>query len=82
MRAATSVDLPAPGGPGDADEVGAAGGRVQAAHRVFGDGAAVLDRGQEPGERPTVAGDGRIGKLGRARGRVRGRGLAHPARPP
>ncbi len=66
MSAATSVDLPAPGGPGDADEVGAArpAGRGGAAR--LGDGRAVLDGGQQPRERPPVAGAGGIGEGGGA----------------
>ena len=42
--------------PGDPDEVGAAGERVQLAQRRLGDRRPVLDRGQEPGQGSPIAG--------------------------
>ena len=65
--------------PGDPDEVRAAGQRVEPAQRVLGDRRVVLDRGQQAGERPPVAGAGGVGE-GRGAGR-RGLGpsVARPA---
>ena len=54
------------GRPGDPDEVRAAGQRVEAAQRGLGDGRAVLDGGQQPGERAPVAGAGGVGQGGGA----------------
>ena len=59
--------------PGDPDEMRAPGGRVEPAQSGLGDRRAVLDGGQEPGQRQAVASDRRIGQLGRPR-----RGVATP----
>ena len=60
IRAATSVDLPAPGGPVMPDEMGVPGPRVELAQGRLGDRRPVLDRGQQPGQRAAVAGEGRV----------------------
>ena len=65
ISAATSVDLPAPGRPGDADQMRAPGLRIEPPQRGLGDRRAVLDRGQQPGERQPVARDRGVGQLGR-----------------
>ena len=62
MSAATSVDLPGPGRPGDPDEVRPPGHRVEPPQRGLGDRRAVLDRGQQPGQREPVARDRRVGQ--------------------
>ena len=61
--------------PGDADEVRAAGQRVQAAQRVLGDRRVVLDGRQQAREGAAVA---RPGGVGEGRG-ARRRGLGHVA---
>ena len=63
--------------PGDPDRVGAAGPRIELPHRSLRDRRPVLDRGQEPGERPPIAADRRLASsVARADGRV-----ASPTRP-
>ena len=59
------------GRPGDPDEVGPAGARVEPAEGDLGDRGPVLDRGQEPGERAAIAGQRRVGELRPAPSRVR-----------
>ena len=59
ISAATSVDLPAPGGPVIPTRWAAPAERIQAAQRVLGDGGVVLDGGQQPREGAPVAGRGR-----------------------
>ena len=70
MSDATSVDLPAPGGPVMPDEVRGACPRVEVAHRVLGELGVVLDGGQEPRQGPSVTGPGGVGE--RARPLARG----------
>ena len=67
MSAATSVDLPGPGRPGDPDEMRAAGHRIQPTKRGLGDGRPVLDGGQQPGEGQPVARDRGLGTASTAR---------------
>ena len=60
MSAATSVDLPGARRPGDPDEVGLAGHRVEPAQRGLGHGRAILDGRQEPGEGEPIAAERRV----------------------
>ncbi len=53
----------------DAHEVRPPGGRIEPAEGGLGDPRAVLDRGQQAGERAAVPGEGRVRELGRAGGR-------------
>ena len=69
ISAATSVDLPEPGGPVIPTRCARAGLRVQPAERRLGQGRPVLDGGQEAGERTTIAGDGGVGQRRRRRPR-------------
>ena len=78
MSAATSVDLPAPGGPVIPTMWARAGPRIERPHRRLGDRSPVLDGGQQPGERATVAGERRVGQVRRPGRRIEG-GLPHPA---
>ena len=55
------------GRPGDPDEVGAAGERVQPPHGRLGDRRPVLDRGQEPCQRQSVAAERGVGERDAAR---------------
>ena len=73
ISAATSVDLPAPGGPVIPTRCAPPASGYRRRRRVLGDRRVVLDRGQEPGERPAVAGCGR-----RRRGPRRARRACRP----
>jgi hypothetical protein len=50
--------------------MGAAGPWIEAPQRMLGERCPILDRGEEPGEGPAVAGLGCLGELARARGGV------------
>ena len=53
------------GRPGDADQLGAAGQRVEAPQRGLGDRRPVLDRGQQPRQRAAIARQGRVAQIPR-----------------
>ncbi len=57
--------FPGPRRPGDPDEMRPSGHRVEAPKGGLGDGGPVLDRGQETGQRQSVARDGRLAQLSR-----------------
>ncbi len=72
ISAATSVDLPEPGGPVIPTRWARPARRVEPAQRDLGRRGPVLDRRQEPGERASVAGQRGVGELLPAGGRVAG----------
>ena len=62
VSAPISVDLPTPGGPGEADDLGPAGVRVDLADELPALGAVVLDERDRARERATVAVEQALGE--------------------
>jgi hypothetical protein len=61
-QAPISVDLPAPGGPGEADHRGAAGARIDLAHERPAVGVVVLDQRDRARQRALVAREEALGE--------------------
>ena len=59
MRELVSVDFPAPGAPVMPRVAGAPGPREHQATHLAGRGAAALDDGEQPSERPPITFSGR-----------------------